>query len=80
VTGDYEFEDSFLFYDYVDKDDDSMNSFQDNDAHESMHLSDLAEGGMEKEGKAFKNAVAVSDQTYRMKLYAKCFIGSGNLS
>jgi hypothetical protein len=79
VTGDYDFEDSMLFYDYMDKDDDSMDSFQDTEAHESMHLSDLLEGGMEKEAKAFKDAVAVSDQKYRMKLYAKCFTGSGNL-
>ena len=82
VLGEKKFEDKYLFYRYVDSEDtDSLGSFPDStDESNLFELSDVLEHSREVEAKAFMAAVVVSDRKFRMKMYPKCFVGSGKLS
>ncbi|KAL3917861.1 MAG: hypothetical protein SGILL_004514 [Bacillariaceae sp.] len=81
VTGDHHFQDEHLFFHFTedgasahtsgleDTDDEGKNS-------SPGQLEDIQERVLDKEAKAFREAVKVSDRRYRMTMYRNVFVGS----
>lgn len=79
--------DEYLFYEfYVDEDDDD--SSDDSGCAEfaedkivatnlQLQLTDIEESGVQKEARAFRDAIDVRDRRFHLTMYSKVFVGCG---